>query len=91
MWECRESKRIWQLFNEFATTTNQQEDRVLVYEDVFKIGNKAIINKTKVKTIQGMIQIERPKSWTLDNIMTINNEIKRIEIYNQKKSNNNIE
>jgi hypothetical protein len=52
---------------------------------VFKIINKAIINKTKVRMIQGMIQIERPKSWTLDNILTINNEIKRIEIYNQKK------
>jgi hypothetical protein len=32
-----------------------------------------------------MIQIERPKNWTMDNIMKLDNEINRIEIFNTKK------
>jgi cephalosporin-C deacetylase-like acetyl esterase len=59
-WECRDAKRIWQLFNEFATSANQQEEKVLENENIFKIGNMANMNKVKIKVIQGMIQVDRP-------------------------------
>ena len=85
LWECREVQKIWELFNEFASHTNHQEERVLVYENVFEIGNKANINKIKIRIIQGMIQMERPKNWTMDNIIKLSNDIYRIEIYNTKK------
>ena len=58
---------------------------MLEYKNVFEIGNKANVNKIKIKIIQGMIQMERPKNWTMDNIMNYANEINRIEIYNAKK------
>ena len=86
LWECREVQQIWKLFNEFATYTNQQDERMLESENVFKIGNGAGINKTKIRIIQAMIQIERPRNWTMDNIMKVASEIKRIEIYNTKKN-----
>jgi hypothetical protein len=47
LWECREVRKIWELFNEFASYTNHQDERVLEYESVFKIGIKANLNKVK--------------------------------------------
>ena len=43
------------------------------------------MSKVKLTVIQGMIQIERPTNWTIENIIKIVNEIKRIETYNTKK------
>jgi hypothetical protein len=85
LWECGEARKIWMAFNDFATIINHLEDRVLEYEDVFKIGNTENLNKVKVTVIQGMIQIERPTNWTIENIKKITNDIKRIETYNNKK------
>ncbi len=44
LWECRESKRIWKHFNEFAVKENQLNERVIEYDNVFTIGNIANIN-----------------------------------------------
>jgi hypothetical protein len=86
LWECRESKRIWQHFNEFAVKENQLKERVIEYDNVFTIGNISNINKLKVKVIQEMIRIERPINWTISNIIRIATEIKSIEEYNAIKN-----
>ena len=83
LWECREVKKIWELFN--VSLINHEEERVLEYENVFKIGNIARVNKLKIRIIQGLIQIERPKNWTMKNIKDFDNDIKRIEKYNNNK------
>ena len=64
----------------------KQEEKVLRYDDVFKMGTLSVGNKIKIKVIQGMIQNERPTNWTISNIMKIANEIKWTEIYNAKKT-----
>jgi hypothetical protein len=76
LWTCREAQKIWQLYSEFVSLTNQQEERVLEYENVFKIGNIANINKVKMKIIQGMIEIERPVNWSMEKVMKIAKEIR---------------
>ena len=86
LWECGEARKIWMAFNDFATSINHLEDRVLEYEDVFKIGNTESLNKIKVTVIQGMIQIKRPTNWTKENIIEIAKNIKRIETYNTIKT-----
>jgi hypothetical protein len=83
LWECREVRKIWELFN--ASLTNHEEERVLEYGNVFKIGITARVNKLKIRIIQGMIQIERPKYWTMKNISDLDNDIGRIEKYNTNK------
>jgi hypothetical protein len=42
-------------------------------------------NIIKIKIIQSLIQIERPKNWTTDNIYKITREIMNIEKYNSIK------
>ena len=88
LWECSEVQHIWKFFNAFLTytPTNNQDDKILEYENIFQIGNSSKINKVKMKIIQGMIQIDRPTNWTIDNIMKIAKEIDRIEIYNNKEN-----
>jgi hypothetical protein len=85
LWECREAKNIWELFNEFVTNINQINEKVQDYDNVFKIGNKEKISKVKMKLIQGMIQIECPRFWTLERIKEIANEIRCIELYNKER------
>jgi hypothetical protein len=85
LWECVEARKIWIAFNDFAALTNYTEERVLEYEDVFKIGGTENMSKVKVTVIQRMIQIERPTNWTIENIIKIFSEIKRIETFNTKK------
>ena len=84
LWECREAKNIWQLFNEFVTNINQMNEKVQEYDNVFRIGNVENVSKIKLKIIQGMIQIERPKCWTIEKINEIANENRCIELYNAK-------
>jgi hypothetical protein len=43
-----------------------------------------MLSKIKMKVIQGMIQIERPTNWTIENIEKIANDIKNMELYNLK-------
>ena len=85
LWECREAKRIWEAFNELLTSINKQEENVVNYEEVYKIGKVSVLSKVKIKIIQQMIQIERPTNWTIEEIKKIANEIKGIEMYNARK------
>jgi hypothetical protein len=84
LWECREARNIWQLFNEFVTNINQNTEKIRDYDHVFKIGNIGKISKVKMKIIQGMIQIDRPNGWTIEKINDIANDIRYMELYNNK-------
>ena len=84
LWECREARNIWQLFNEFVTNINQNTEKVQDYDNVFRIGNIGKISKVKMKIVQGMIQIERPICWTIEKINDIANGIRCMELYNTK-------
>jgi hypothetical protein len=43
------------------------------------------VSKIKVKVIQGIIQLEYLINWSINNIMKTGNEMKLVEIYNNKK------
>ena len=53
------------------------------YQDIYNIDDCAHVCKVKMKIIQEMIQIERPRGWNLEKIDSISKEIKRIEWYNK--------
>ena len=53
------------------------------YQDIYSIDDCAHVCKVKMKIIQEMIQIERPRGWNLEKIDSISKEIKRIEWYNK--------
>ena len=53
------------------------------YHDIYSIDDCAHVCKVKMKIIQEMIQIERPRGWNLERIDSISKEIKKIELYNK--------
>ena len=86
LWECREAKKIWQSYNDFLTHVNKLEDKIMSYDNIFRIGNIGYISKVKIRVIQGMIQIERPVNWSIDNIKKLAKEIENIESYNANRA-----
>ena len=82
LWECREARRIWRVYGEYMDGADQSSEKVLCYEDVFKIGNFEVVSKVKMRIVQEMIQVERPINWTLENNNKIVMGLKNIELYN---------
>ena len=83
LWDCVESRNIWNLFNIWTTNNYQTINAVNEYQDIYNIDDCAHVCKVKMKIIQGMIQIERPRGWSLDHINLISNDIRKIELYNK--------
>jgi hypothetical protein len=61
---------------------NEDSERVHEYDDIFRIGNKGNVSKVKIRVIQGMIQIERPRGWTIEKIKEVACDLRNIELYN---------
>ena len=47
------------------TYINQQDESIMVYGSVVKIGNIGAVNKVKMKVIQEMIHVECPFNWSI--------------------------
>ena len=64
------------------TKTKNVSDKVLQYQDIFITPQKASITLIKIRIIQELIQIERPKNWSKETFNDKIKEIVRIEKYN---------
>jgi hypothetical protein len=87
LWDCVESRNIWELFNSWIVNNNSNSKVINEYKDIYNIDNCSHVCKVKMKIIQEMIQIERPSGWNIEKINLISKEIKKIEIYNNIKLN----
>jgi exonuclease III len=86
LWECFHVQNIWRLYNSMLTQINKEDETVRKYEDIFEVGRTKCLVIVKIKVIQALIQIERPKNWTLTNLKKIVKELIDIELYNAKIS-----
>ena len=86
-WECVESRRVWLAFNDYMTRINNSQFKVESYEEIFNISTNRILSMIKVRVIQAMIQIERPRGWKWDTVRKYALELKMLEIYNSKAKN----
>jgi hypothetical protein len=87
LWECREARRIWNVFNEFVTDADCQNEKIDDYDNIYSIGKIGAIRKIKIKVIQSMLKIDRPVNWTKDSILKLANELRWVELYNAKMVN----
>ena len=87
LWGCVESRNIWEFFNIWTVNNGSIANTINEYQDIYRIDDCAHVCKVKMKIIQEMIQIERPRGWNEERIILISNDIKRIELYNKIKSN----
>jgi len=84
LWECNESRNIWNLYNSVLTNSNLQNMTINKYEDIFITENLSILSTIKMKIVQEFIQIERPKGWSITRIENLIMSIRDTELYNAK-------
>jgi hypothetical protein len=81
-WECHESRKVWRSFNKYMSRTSNSHIKVEKYEDVFDIYQSRVVSIIKVRIIQAMIQIERPKNWIWEIVRKIAMDLKSVETHN---------
>jgi len=79
--ECMHAKNIWNLYNQVI-----KGDKVNKYEDLFNIGDSQCEIMIKMKIIQELIQIDRPKNWDKKKIVNVIKNLMNIEKYNAIKN-----
>ena len=87
LWDCSHVKHIWSLFNILLTSIGCLKDTVNNYENVYAPAAMSGINLIKIRIIQELIQIDRPKNWDLLKIKKIAINLICIEKYNTIKTN----
>ena len=63
LWECAHVKDIWNIYNKFINKLGDEQNVVKDYESVYFFGQNSVGILIKIKVIQALIQIERPKHW----------------------------
>jgi hypothetical protein len=86
LWECREAKQIWEVFNEVIREQTTLTERVQKYEDIFQMHENKVLNMIKVKIMQQSIQIKRISRWTAQACINLITDLRKVEEYGAKKS-----
>ena len=85
LWECFDANKIWKLYNSEISETSDENPPVTKYEDIFLTPKSPSVCLVKIKIIQEMIQINRPTSWTTNNIKNLVKNLIDMEKYNAVK------
>jgi exonuclease III len=86
IWECAHSINIWKLYNEIINEAcPNSKDSVETYESIFDSTEMPCINIIKLKVIQELIQIDRPKNWNKSKLIQVIKELISMEKYNAIK------
>jgi hypothetical protein len=86
LWDCVHSQNIWTIFNEILGSNNLASSKVSRYEHIYRTENNSAVSVIKLKIIQQMIQMERPKNWEK---VTVQQLITRIKDYETKNASDN--
>jgi hypothetical protein len=86
LFQCKQVENIWKLFNAIMVEVKQEENKVENYDDVYKSCSNPAVSLFKIKTIQSLIQIQRPTNWTKNNLVELLKDIQSIEKYNAIKN-----
>jgi hypothetical protein len=84
--ECEHFKHIWSLFNALMNQVGNNKECIKKYEEVFQTCELPGTTIVKMKIIQEMIQVERPKSWNSERLETVVRELINMEKYNANVS-----
>jgi exonuclease III len=86
IWECSHSNNIWNLFNDMVKEVYpNSKDLIIVYENIFDACETPSTNVIKLRVVQELIQIDRPKNWNRDKIIQLTKDLISIEKYNSMK------
>jgi len=81
LWECKWSNDMWSNLNSIYRKLGIKECSINKYDDLFKFDYCSGSTTIKLKLINELIQIERPKHLNVQNISIIINKLKNMEKY----------
>jgi hypothetical protein len=81
---------MWSIYNKAMRESFNSNVCINRKEDIYDFSNGFIENGIKIKLINELIQIERPTHWTINKIINIAIEMKKIEKYILLKNNKNL-
>ena len=84
LWECLESNKIWSHLNEILEALQCSSLKITKYEDLYKTESNDAISTIKIRIIQEMIQIERPKNWCKQRIIHVISQLRDYDLINSK-------
>ena len=84
LWECVHANNIWSIFNVIMSKIGRNTDSVGNYDNIYDIPASPAIAIVKLKIIQEMVQVVRPKMWNMSKMINLIRELKNIESYNAK-------
>jgi len=88
LWECIESKRLWNTYNDLLKRLNLESEKLDHYEDLFKIELVPILMTIKLKLVQELIQIIRPTNWSINRTQNLIIQLRKMEMNNVGNNNN---
>jgi hypothetical protein len=81
---------MWSIYNKAMRESFNSNFCINRKEDIYDFSNGFIENGIKIKLINELIQIERPTHWTINKIINIAIEMKKIKKYILLKNNKNL-
>jgi hypothetical protein len=85
LWECNDSRNIWNIYNNSLHKYTNEVVTVNKYEDIFYMDKSPNICLIKIKLIQELIQILRPRNWTYETLTNLINKLIETDKYNARR------
>ncbi len=84
LWDCTHASHIWSIYNNIMNKVNHR--RTENFKDVFIPGDNQPTCIIKIKLIQQLIQIDRPKNWNEEKLKKIIEQTMSTDLYNATKN-----
>jgi hypothetical protein len=82
LWECPESRKIWEVYNEMLSSVNLPNLKINQYADIYRTEVLPVLSTIKLKLIQETIQIIRPVKWNKERLQQTISDLRNKELYN---------
>jgi hypothetical protein len=90
LYNCRFSLQMWLSFNKIIKESLSSNYKIERFEDIYNFDSGPVENVLKIKLINELIQIDKPKHLNKNKILSIMNDIKNTERYIAIKNNQSL-
>jgi ribosomal protein L32 len=86
--ECHHAGLVWEEYNKLMRKIGEHSEIVSDYQGIYVAGRTPVTALIKIRVIQELIQINRPKLWCRARMENIVEELLKMESYIAQKNNN---
>jgi hypothetical protein len=90
LWDCRDTRMMWESYNNILSEGGLSQFSVENYNDVYKFNCTGAVSTVKLKLINELIQINRPRYMNIDKVKNIIRNLYNTEKYIAIKNKNDV-